>query len=46
VRIYLDTSDLLADALVTYDRADFQSLLGKSVYGLRIALPGDILRPN
>ena len=32
-----------ADALATYDRADFHTRLGKSVYGMRIALPRDLL---
>ena len=32
-----------ADALATYDRADFHRRLGKSVYGMRIALPRDLL---
>ena len=32
-----------ADALATYDRADFQDKLGRVVYGMRIALPGDLL---
>lgn len=32
-----------ADALATYDRADFQDKLGRSVYGMRIALPRDLV---
>jgi predicted nucleic acid-binding protein len=32
-----------ADALATYDRADFQDRLGRAVYGMRIALPRDLL---
>ena len=34
----------VADVLLTLDRRDFQSILGKSVYGLQISTPGAFLR--
>lgn len=39
----LCTALACADALLTLDRRDFQSLLGKSVYDLRVLTPGDFL---
>ena len=33
-----------ADVLLTLDRRDFQSVLGKSVYGLQVSTPGAFLR--
>lgn len=35
---------LKCDGLLTLDRADFQRLLGRQVYGLRIRTPGEWLR--
>ena len=32
-----------AAALATYDRADFHDRLGRSIYGMRIVLPRDLL---
>jgi predicted nucleic acid-binding protein len=39
----LCTALACADALLTLDRRDFQSLLGKSVYDLRVLTPGEFL---
>ena len=33
-----------ADVLLTLDRRDFRSLLGQTVYGLRVLTPGEFLR--
>ena len=40
----LCTALACADVLLTLDRRDFQTLLGQSVYGLRIETPGEFLR--
>jgi len=34
----------VADVLLTLDRRDFQSILGKSIYGLQLSTPGAFLR--
>ena len=39
----LCTALACADVLLTLDRRDFQSLLGKSVYDLRVLTPGEFL---
>ena len=39
----LCTALACADVLLTLDRRDFQSLLGESVYDLRVLTPGDFL---
>ena len=41
--VLLTALALRADTLVTYDRADFQDKLGRSVYGLRLAVPAELL---
>lgn len=40
----LCTALACADVLLTLDRRDFQSLLGRTVYGLKIRTPGEFLR--
>ena len=40
----LCTALACADVLLTLDRRDFHTLLGHTVYGLRIATPGEFLR--
>ena len=40
----LCTALACADVLLTLDRHDFRTLLGETVYGLRIATPGEFLR--
>ena len=40
----LCTALACADVLLTLDRRDFQTLLGETVYGLRIETPGKFLR--
>ena len=40
----LCTALACADVLLTLDRRDFQTLLGQTVYGLRIATPGEFRR--
>ena len=40
----LCTALACADVLLTLDRHDFQTLLGQTVYGLRIQTPGEFLR--
>ena len=39
----LCTALACADVLLTLDRRDFQMLLGRTVYGLRIVTPGEFL---
>ncbi len=40
----LITALACADVLLTLDRYDFRSLIGQTVYGLRVLTPGDFLR--
>jgi predicted nucleic acid-binding protein len=40
----LITALACADVLLTLDRRDFRSLIGQTVYGLRVLTPGEYLR--
>lgn len=40
----LITALAYADVLLTLDRRDFRTLLGQTVYGLRVLTPGEFLR--
>jgi len=43
MRLFLDASVLLADVLLTLDKADFADLLGGTFYGLSVLPPYDFL---